>query len=124
MTYKEICKKMTGAGWGSHAVLCQKEIHDPAFDRRGSNFCTEDSIQRLDTYALYQQQGPAPDSSDWVGEPVDFIFYEPKSGGGTIRKKFKAWIYRDKGLVGFINREGKHLLCTLSDVEGKLQKSL
>lgn len=123
MTYKEICKAMTGKGWGSHAVLCAKEIKDPSFNRQGTNFCTVGNIERLDTHALYKQQGQAPDTSGWVGEPVDFSFLEPAKGG-TTRRTLKAWIYRDKGLVEFINRQKKHLLCALSDVEHRLTRQI
>lgn len=120
MTYKEICANMTNAGWGSHAVLCANGITDPGFDRKGTNFCTVGSIKRLDTYALYEHQGRAPDSSEWAGQPATLEWLDPQGGTAAAPKQFQAWIYRDKGLVGFINREGKHLLCALSDVERKL----
>lgn len=123
MTYQEICEEMSRAGWGSHAVLCLKDIDDPFFDRKGRKFCTVGNIKRLDTYSLYQQFGPAPDLSDLPGEPVDFVFYEPGKGGGTNRLKFKAWLHREKDLVEFINNKGKHLVCALSDVGRKLEIS-
>ena len=117
MTYKELSNKMNNAGWGSHPVLCLKEIRDPGFSRQGTPFCTVGNLKRLDTYTLYEQQGKAPDASDWVGEPIDFSFLEP-TGKGTKRKQFKnAWVYRDKGLVGFINDRKQQMLCALSDVE-------
>lgn len=121
MTYKEICKSMLAAGWGSHAVLCAKLVKDPHFHRRGSGFCTVGNIKLLDTYTLFTQRGRVPDHSEWVGEPARMEWLSPKSGGGTQAFRCKAWIYRDKGLVGFINPEGKHLLCALSDVESSLK---
>ena len=120
MTYKEICGEMAAAGWGNHFVLCAKQIGDPFFNRRGAGFCTVGNIKQLDTFTLYEQVGPAPDMSNQAGERVRLRFYSPCSGGGTNSFDFPAWIYRDQGLVEFVNNHGKHLLCALSDVEHKL----
>jgi hypothetical protein len=120
MRYKDICNQMDAAGWGNHAVLCAKGIADPSFNRKGKGFCMVGNIKRLDTYALFELQGRAPDSCNWVGEAATLEFYDPLSGGSTITRRLQAWIYRDKGLVEFINRKNKHLLCSLSDVEKKL----
>ena len=120
MTYQDICSKMNKCGWGNHWVLCAKEIRDPHFNHQGSKFCTVGNIKRLDTYALYEQQGQAPDVSEWVGEAATLRAFEPSSGGSTNSANLRAWIYREKGLVSFVNKKGQHLVCSLSDVEHSL----
>ena len=120
--YHVLCREMGKMGWGSHAVLCLKHIDDPFFDRKGKPFCSATNLKQLDTYTLYEQMGKAPDFSDAPGEPVRFKFYEPRKSGSTLEYDFPAWIYREEGYVEFINREGKHMICALSDVDHKLTK--
>lgn len=119
MKYSEICTLMDEFGWDAHGVLCSK-IKDPFFNRKGTNFCTVSNVKQLDTYQLFQQMGKAPDTAEWVGESATLVVYNPKSGGGATRHDFKAWVYREKGIVEYIKFGGVRTHAALSDVEQSL----